>query len=97
MYNPFIKNGKLYGQDFTQLKASCLRAGTLFEDDYFPPTARSVYYSRDQEAVSSYLSWVRPGTICQEPQMVVDGVDRHDINQVQNTSVEKKHLRVSHH
>ena len=82
MYNPFVQNGKLYGQDYNELKASCLRDGTLFEDNHFPPSARSVYYSRDQASVASYLTWVRPANICHEPQMVVDGADRHDINQV---------------
>ena len=65
------------------VKASCLRDGVLFEDKHFPPTARSVYYSRNPDQVSSYVTWFRPHQICEEPQLVEDGADRHDINQVQ--------------
>ena len=102
--NPFIKNGKLYGQDFEQIKviwgsefrilsfvnlqASSLRGGSLFQDDHFPPSARSVYYSRDPQSVSSYLTWLRPNEICEEPELYVDGADRHDINQVPNKIIQ---------
>ena len=98
--NPFIKDGKLYGQDFDKIKVnvitkipffkqivsqtSCLNGGTLFKDDHFPPLPRSLYYSRDPSGVSSYVTWLRPSEICQEPELFVDGADRHDINQVED-------------
>ena len=59
-----------------------MRGGALFQDDHFPPVARSLYYSRDPSGVSSYVTWLRPSEICAEPELFVDGADRHDINQV---------------
>ena len=59
-----------------------MRDGNLFRDDHFPPVARSLYYSRDPSGVSSYVTWLRPSEICEQPELFVDGADRHDINQV---------------
>ena len=67
---------------YFDIQASCMRGGTLFQDDHFPPVARSLYYSRDPSGVSSYVTWLRPSEICEEPELFVDGADRHDINQV---------------
>ena len=77
--NPFVVDGKLYGQDFTELKASHLQSGSLFADPRFPPQESSLYYSRSARG----LSWKRPGDICDSPHLYVDGATRHDINQGQ--------------
>ena len=77
--NPFVVDGKLYGQDFTELKASHLQSGSLFADPRFPPQESSLYYSRSARG----LSWQRPGDICDSPHLYVDGATRHDINQGQ--------------
>ena len=75
--NPFVVDGKLYGQDFTELKTSHLQSGSLFADPRFPPQESSLYYSRSARV----LSWQRPGDICSSPHLYVDGATRHDINQ----------------
>ena len=39
-------DGKLYGQDFDEIKASCLDSGELFTDQEFPADNDSIYFSK---------------------------------------------------
>ena len=39
-------DGKLYGQDFDEIKASCLDSGELFTDPEFPADNDSIYFSK---------------------------------------------------
>ena len=39
-------DGKLYGQDFDEIKASCLGSGELFTDPEFPADNDSIYLSK---------------------------------------------------
>jgi len=75
--NPFVKDSKLYGQDFEKLKSKYLAAGELFRDKRFPPTTSSLFYS----SPAPHIEWKRPHELCEDPRMFVDGIDRFDINQ----------------
>jgi len=75
--NPFFKDSKLYGQDFDAIKARCLERGEKFTDPWFPPAAKSLFYT----SPAPKLGWSRPGDLCDEPKLFVDGADRFDINQ----------------
>lgn len=75
--NPFVRDGKLYGQDFDKLKASCLENGKLFRDKRFRPVTSSLFYS----SPSPSFQWMRPHKLCESPHMFVDGADRFDVNQ----------------
>jgi len=75
--NPFVKDSKLYGQDFEKLKSKYLAAGELFRDKRFPPDTSSLFYS----SPAPNIEWKRPHELCEDPQMVVDGIDRFDIIQ----------------
>ena len=44
--DPVVIDGKLYGQDFDELKASCLDSGELFTDPEFPADDDSIYFSK---------------------------------------------------
>jgi len=75
--NPFIRDSKLFGQDFDKLKRRCQETGELFRDKRFGPVASSLFYS----SPSPDFQWMRPHQLCDEPHMFVDGADRFDINQ----------------
>ena len=76
--NPCIDDGKLFGQNFNELKSSCLQTGKLFEDPVFPPTDESLYFSREPPFT---LEWKRPLELSKDPKFFVDGPSRFDINQ----------------
>ena len=44
--DPVWVDGKLYGQDFDELKAGCLDSGELFTDPEFPADNDSIYFSK---------------------------------------------------
>ncbi|CAG9115014.1 unnamed protein product [Plutella xylostella] len=86
---PCLKNYKVLGaapspstpktyQDFKELRDECLADGRLFEDPEFPPTNRSLYY---REPLDRPVTWLRPGEICEDPQMFVEGYSRFDVQQ----------------
>ena len=47
--DPWVKNNRLYGQNFKRLRASNLKAKSLFEDPFFPPEVSSLSYSGNVE------------------------------------------------
>ena len=49
MPDPWVKNNRLYGQNFKRLRASSLTSKSLFEDPYFPPEVSSLSYSGNVE------------------------------------------------
>eukprot|EP00092_Neocalanus_flemingeri_P017950 GFUD01019424.1.p1 GENE.GFUD01019424.1~~GFUD01019424.1.p1 ORF type:complete len:557 (+),score=139.71 GFUD01019424.1:131-1801(+) len=75
--HPFVRNSKLYGQDFDILKMKYQTSGQLFTDPRFPPDQASLSYSRSAQQVD----WLRPHQLCDLPQLFVDGADRFDVNQ----------------
>ena len=75
---PNIKNGKLHDQNFRHLHAACLTRGTLYQDLEFPPTNKSLYFSKDPPCD---IEWRRASEISKNAQFFVDGPSRFDINQ----------------
>ena len=65
-------------------KSQCIKDGTLFQDDKFPPTYRSLYFEPEkiQKAIQNLIQWQRPKEIVDEPHFYVDGINKNDINQV---------------
>ncbi|CAB3247107.1 unnamed protein product [Arctia plantaginis] len=65
-------------QDFKEIRSRCLAEGRLFEDPEFPPIDRSLYY---KERLDRPITWLRPGEICSDPQLFVEGYSRFDVLQ----------------
>ena len=65
-------------------KSQCIKDGTLFQDDKFPPTYRSLYFEPEKihKAIQNLIKWQRPKEIVDEPHFYVDGINKNDINQV---------------
>ena len=74
-----MEEGRLYGQDFNELRQEHLVKGKLFQDDEFPPDDQSLYFSR---SAPYHFIWKRPSEIVAEPRLFKDGASRFDINQV---------------
>ncbi|XP_059498557.1 calpain-5-like [Stegostoma tigrinum] len=66
------------GQDYQTLRRSCQRQKSLFEDPHFPVTDDSVYYTRSPPGI---IEWKRPGELCVDPQLFVDGISSRDLHQ----------------
>ncbi|XP_053620597.1 calpain-B isoform X7 [Plodia interpunctella] len=87
---PSIKNYKVLGetrpssfgpatyQDFKDIRSRCLSDRRLFEDPEFPAIDRSLYY---KERLDRPITWLRPGEICEDPQLFVEGYSRFDVQQ----------------
>lgn len=87
---PSIKNYKVLGetrpssfgpatyQDFKDIRSRCLAENRLFEDPEFPAVDRSLYY---KERLDRPITWLRPGEICDDPQLFVEGYSRFDVQQ----------------
>ncbi|XP_007557717.1 calpain-5-like [Poecilia formosa] len=65
-------------QLYAELKKQHNQNGTLFEDPEFPATNSSVYYTKTPP---EGLQWKRPGEICENPRLFVEGISSHDLNQ----------------
>ncbi|KAM3911704.1 calpain-6 isoform 2-T2 [Leptodactylus fuscus] len=65
-------------QDYSQLKSECRKAGKLFEDPEFPAADESLFYSK---APPHRIEWKRPGELCDDPHLFVDGISHHDLHQ----------------
>ncbi|KAM9326348.1 calpain-6 [Gastrophryne carolinensis] len=73
-----VRNFK--NQSFQKLKTDCVKAGKLFEDPEFPASDESLFYSKP----STYqIEWKRPGELCDDPHLFVDGISHHDLHQGQ--------------
>ena len=46
--DPVVLDGSLYGQNFQEIRASCLEAGELWTDPEFPPDDGSLFFSERQ-------------------------------------------------
>ena len=79
--NPVVEEGRLYGQNFAEIRAACLEAGELWTDPEFPPEASSLFFSREGRQAGARLEWRRPGQLVEEPRLMEDGGDRFDIIQ----------------
>ena len=67
-------------QNYSALKSSCAKIGTLFEDPYFPPTNDSLTYSKQP---TQSVVWKRPKDINEDAQLFVDGASSADVTQGQ--------------
>lgn len=65
-------------QDFKDIRSRCYAEGRLFEDPEFPAVDRSLYY---KESLDRPITWLRPGQICDDPQLFVEGYSRFDVQQ----------------
>lgn len=65
-------------QDFKEIRSRCVADGRLFEDPEFPAVDRSLYY---KERLDRPITWLRPGEICDDPQLFVEGYSRFDVQQ----------------
>jgi len=86
---PWVKNSQLYGQNFHRLRSS-IADDEIFLDPTFPPDKNSISYSgylADDEAAGGKkvdidkITWVRAKEFYKDARLVVDGVDRNDVNQ----------------
>uniref|UniRef100_A0A9J2PHU4 Calpain catalytic domain-containing protein n=1 Tax=Ascaris lumbricoides TaxID=6252 RepID=A0A9J2PHU4_ASCLU len=64
--------------DFYRERDRCLQNRVLFEDPEFPATDTSLFYSKP---CPHQIEWLRPGEIVNEPQLIVEGHSRFDVNQ----------------
>ena len=69
----------LCGQNFEEIRQSCLDAGELFTDPEFPPDDDSLYFSQSPPFA---FEWVRASDLSSEPALFEAGSSRFDINQV---------------
>ncbi|XP_026279609.1 calpain-A isoform X4 [Frankliniella occidentalis] len=65
-------------QDFHKIQAQCLSEGVLWEDPNFPAVDSSIFYTRGPPKP---FEWRRPGEITGDPQFMVGGASRFDIQQ----------------
>uniref|UniRef100_A0A8C3MZR9 Uncharacterized protein n=1 Tax=Geospiza parvula TaxID=87175 RepID=A0A8C3MZR9_GEOPR len=73
---------KFNGQDFRELRASCLSQGLLFEDTTFPAHVSSIGASLLPEEKLWQIQWKRPTVSSRRnPHLITDGVSRFDIMQ----------------
>jgi calpain-5 len=69
---------KFERQNYSRLKKRCQEKNVLFEDDMFPADNSSLF--RFNRSLSGVV-WKRPGELCLDPKLVVDGADAHDVVQ----------------
>ena len=67
------------GQKYSELKKQCLESGQHFEDDEFPASDKSLFYSGSGKLGN--IEWKRPKEICDNPQLFVEGVSSNDLVQ----------------
>ena len=71
-------------QDFESIKAECLESETLFEDPEFPLDDSSIQVKNPDGSLYQFggeLVWKRASELCDNPQLIVDGATRLDVNQ----------------
>uniref|UniRef100_A0A669QKB7 Calpain-1 catalytic subunit n=1 Tax=Phasianus colchicus TaxID=9054 RepID=A0A669QKB7_PHACC len=74
---------RFQGQDYAALRDGCLRSGSLFRDEAFPPSASSLGFQELGPGSSKTrgVTWKRPTELCRNPKFIVDGATRTDICQ----------------
>lgn len=66
------------GQDYEALKSQCVKSKKLFEDPFFPPLDKSMYYT---QPVPTGVKWRRPKEITKQPLFIANKVDANDLDQ----------------
>uniref|UniRef100_A0A7E4URJ0 Calpain catalytic domain-containing protein n=1 Tax=Panagrellus redivivus TaxID=6233 RepID=A0A7E4URJ0_PANRE len=67
-----------FNLDFATERDRCIRERILFEDPEFPAADSSIYYSKRPK---QQISWMRPGEILDDPQLIVSHQSRFDVVQ----------------
>ncbi|TKR77528.1 hypothetical protein L596_018482 [Steinernema carpocapsae] len=75
---PPSKRRKEEALDFYNERDRCLQEKKLFEDPEFPAEDSSLYYSKRPP---KRVTWMRPGEIVREPQLIHEGQSRFDVIQ----------------
>ncbi|KAH9519602.1 hypothetical protein Btru_003120 [Bulinus truncatus] len=71
-------------KDYATLKANILKSGKLFVDPEFPPDVTSLYIDGkppEEDVHGGNIKWKRPKDLVQNPEFIVDGADRNDLDQ----------------
>ncbi|KAM7412556.1 hypothetical protein PAMA_020099 [Pampus argenteus] len=68
------------GQSFSALRSQCQKNQRLFEDPLFPASDQSLFYRNNS---IGRVTWKRPGELCSDPHLFVDGISAHDLHQGQ--------------
>ncbi|XP_072166356.1 calpain-5-like [Diadema setosum] len=68
------------GQNYDQLRKTAQSSGTLFEDPEFLAADSSLSH---KQMSHRRIKWKRPGELCANPHLVVDGTKRGDVTQGQ--------------
>ncbi|XP_071484579.1 calpain-5-like [Diadema antillarum] len=68
------------GQNYDQLRKTAQSSGTLFEDPEFLAADSSLFHKRTSPG---RIEWKRPGELCSNPHLVVDGTKSGDVTQGQ--------------
>ncbi|KAM8952492.1 calpain-6 isoform 1-T1 [Pelodytes ibericus] len=68
----------LKSQNYLELKRECMKNKTLFEDPEFPASDESLFHSPH---LAQKVDWCRPGELCEDPRLFVDGISYHDLHQ----------------
>ena len=86
--DPVVLDGRLYGQNFQEIRRTCQEAGELWTDPEFPPNNDSIFFSEEgrlglNEGIGSEIGieWRRPHQLVEEPHLMEGGGGRFDINQ----------------
>uniref|UniRef100_A0A8C5Q8N5 calpain-2 n=1 Tax=Leptobrachium leishanense TaxID=445787 RepID=A0A8C5Q8N5_9ANUR len=74
---------KYLNQDYEELRAQCLKSGTLFKDEAFPACVSALGYKdlAPNSPKTRGVVWKRPSEVCPTPHFIVDGATRGDIRQ----------------
>jgi hypothetical protein len=58
-------------QSYSELKQTCLKSNTLFEDHLFPATRNSLFKKKKHDQKVSSIFWLRPHQFVDKPQLVI--------------------------
>ncbi|KAI3380734.1 hypothetical protein SNEBB_001556 [Seison nebaliae] len=75
----FDRPKKFKNQDYNKIRKDLLKSKTLFEDPEFPADDKSLFHSQSIRGID----WKRPGDICPNPKLFVDGISQNDVYQGQ--------------
>ncbi|KAK2826319.1 hypothetical protein Q5P01_020533 [Channa striata] len=80
-YGTIDNPGRIFNQDYQELKEYCLRRGVNYIDDMFPPDASSIGEGTLKPSDVARIVWLRPDKISPNPTFVLDGISRFDFGQ----------------
>ena len=100
--NPYVEDGKLYGQSYEKIMISLQKSRKTFTDEHFPPDKYSLSYtgvladrpSQRQKINIKKVRWVRARELFPNAKLVVNGASRSDVNQGKNKNFLAETLKV---